>query len=460
MAAQVAQGHEVDYFLSGRHYPLLRSPRIKTWERDGVTMHEAINAPIVFALERGTRHPEADLAEPWLERAFGRLISQRGPDVVHVQELAGLPSSLLEIARSAGVPVLMTLQDYFPLCSTMRLYDSTGSVCLRREIGADCVATNADAPADASPLVSRTLHFELERGKRAVPGIRKVNFAPARPVVGAVVSAAARLAGTRTRSRSPESDGVPPVPPELAPAYQRRRDVNVERLNSVDRLVAPSRRVAEIYRTLGVGDTNLEHLPLTVAHLERLNPRSLQSPPRPVTFATLGAATSPSKGVDILLEALRGLSEDGAASRLRLLVYGFVDPDAEAELAAHPSVSLRGVFDYSQLDRILDEVDVGLLISLWEDAYPFTGLEFLAKGIPLLATPIGGIVDYAREGETAWLNHDRSGGGLAQIMQQIASSPEQVLDLHHSVRRLRSALIKPMGEHAAEIEARYRELAA
>jgi glycosyltransferase involved in cell wall biosynthesis len=454
MSAQVSRGHDVSYFFSGRHYPFLRRPRLHAWRRDGVAMYEALNPPIVFALEDGTRDPEHDLADPWLERAFDDALRASRPDVVHVQELAGLPSSLLERASRAGAPVLMTLEDYFPLCATLRLFDASGAVCLRREVGEECVVNNRDAPADAAPLVARTLHFELERAKRAVPGARRVNFARARPVVDAVVSAGARL--TRGRPAPAAPAAAPPL--AGAAAYQRRRDVNVQRLRRVDRLVAQSHRVEEIYRRLGVDGDNLQTLHLTLAHIERLRPRAMAGPPRPVAFGTLGACSSPSKGLDLVLEALRRLSAAGAEERFRLLVFGTVEPAAHAELARHPSVELRGVIGSGQLDVGLDDVDVGLMPSVWEEAYAFAGMEFLAKGIPLIANPIGGIVDYAREGETAWLNRSCTGAGLADLMLAAADAPERVVELHESVLAARPSLVKGMDQHAGEMDALYGEL--
>jgi len=53
-----------------------------------------------------------------------------------------------------------------------------------------------------------------------------------------------------------------------------------------------------------------------------------------------------------------------------------------------------------ELDHILDEVDVGIMPSVREEAYGYAGMEFLAKGIPVISNAIGGLVDYTREGET------------------------------------------------------------
>src|SRR3712207_9307957 len=49
----------VGYFFSGRQYPLLRGPRLKRWERDGVSMLEVVNSPL---WDHG-RQPDLEIAE-------------------------------------------------------------------------------------------------------------------------------------------------------------------------------------------------------------------------------------------------------------------------------------------------------------------------------------------------------------------------------------------------------------
>src|SRR4051794_18960153 len=162
MAAQVERGHDVSYFLSGRHYHVA-GPRLKRWTRGGVRMFEVVNPPVIAGMEAGTRDPERELHEPRTEAAFARVLAEVRPDVVHVQELVGLPSSLLGVAADAGVRTVMTLQDYFPLCATLRLFDADGRICERLQVGEDCVARNANAPADAGPLLEETVEYELDR---------------------------------------------------------------------------------------------------------------------------------------------------------------------------------------------------------------------------------------------------------------------------------------------------------
>lgn len=444
MAAQAARGHEVAYLLSGRHYPGIRGPRLRRWRRGGVAMLEVVNPPIVVGLERGTRAPLRDVEEPRLARIFEDTLRELRPDVVHVQELLGFPSQVLDVARAAGVPVVMTLQDYFPLCATVRLFDSDGRVCLRREIGADCAARNAAAPADASDLVRHTMHFELTRVKERVPGVRRASFAPLRPLVDPIV---ARLSRRSTANEPPALPGDD---------FQRRRDVNLDRLGRVDRLIAQSTRVEEIYRQLGVENGSLRTLHLTLAHIEHIRPR----PPRAgelLTFATPGGFIGPSKGSDLMVETLERLHAAGLAGRFRLRVLGSVHPTVRPRLAEFPELELAGEYDRWELNRRIEDVDVGIIPSAWEEAYGFAGLELVAKGIPVLANRIGGMVDYVRDGETGWLNDSCTAEGMAALMARLIEDPSEVAARSHSVLAAREELIKPFAAHVDEIEAIYRE---
>lgn len=455
MGALAERGHEVAYFLSGRHYPFIAGPRLKAWRRGPVAMHEVINPPVLAGMEYGTRFPERELSEPRTEAAFARVLRDVRPDVVHIQDLSGLPSSVIEVAAAAEVPTVMTLHDYLPLCSTMRLFDSDGRICLRREVGADCVARNAKASPDARPLIRETLAFEIGRARRLLR--LDARFDPF--FEGRLVQAALARAVTHDRPPEPVERVTPAADPGLAPGFQRRRDTNVERLGHVDRLIAQSPRLAEIYTTLGVSGERMSTLRSIPAHIERLHPRALRAPPSPITFATLNGCASPSKGSEIVLAALRTLRAHGHEGRFRFRVMGHVDDAARDELLDHQGVAIHGEYERAELNDLLDDVDVGILPSVWEEALGYTGLELLAKGVPLIANPLGGIVEYAREGDTAWLNHSCSGAGLAELMSGLIADPAAVVEMHTRVLAARAGIVTPLAQHVAAIEDVYETVA-
>jgi glycosyltransferase involved in cell wall biosynthesis len=431
MDEQVRRGHEVSYFFSGRHYPLLRGPRLRGWEQRGVAMHEVLNSPLY---DHG-RQPELEVAEPRTEALLRRVLAEVEPDAVHVQELAGLPFSALDVIRESGIPSVVTLQDYFPLCSTFKLLDAGGRVCLRREIGADCVATNAADPRDPGLMVEATIKLHLRR----TPLVRSHEAA-----IHRVATAVARRA-------------TKPPPPAPGAAYQRRRESNLARLNRADRLIAMSHRVSEIYAQLGVERDRLQTIHLTLAHIEHLTPRRAHAR-RPITFGTLAGFESEAKGALLLVEAMRLLREHAPAGSYRLLVLGHADPRFAALARDVPGIEIGDRFAPRELDSILDGIDVGLMPSIWEEAYGYAGVEFLAKGIPVLANAIGGMPDYTRDGETGWLNKSCSAEGLAELMAGIVERPEQIAELNAQLRENRDAIVKPMSRHADEMDAVYEEL--
>ena len=442
MAEQVRRGHQVTYFFSGRHYPYVNGPRLRRWERDGVAMLEVVNSP----LHDHGRQPELELAEPRIERMLGRVIEELRPDVVHVQELAGLPSSVLDVVRVAGVPAILALQDYFPLCSTFKLLDSEGKVCLRQRVGADCVATTAADARPAGLLVEATLLHDLAR----LPLVRRIDAARRDRHIE-------RVARSYSSRVAPTDNGRPRDRRVQAAAFERRREVNLERLNRVDYLIAMSDRVAEIYSQLGIEPSRLRTLTLTLAHIERLRPREpdLQGP---ITFATLGGFESVAKGGRVIIDAMRLMSDLGAAKRFRLLAFGFLNAAFKEEVDRLPGLEVRGPYPPHALDSLLDEVDVGIMPSIWEEAHGFAGIEFLAKGVPVIANAMGGMVEYTREGETGWLNRSCSSNELAQIMSGVLERPQQVAELNAKLRAERHSIVKPMARHEAEMDALYREV--
>src|SRR5207248_3667251 len=130
--------------------------------------------------------------------------------------------------------------------------------------------------------------------------------------------------------------------------------------------------------------------------------------------------------------------------RFRLLVFGTVDPGLADRARRLPGVELRRRYQPGQLDAILGEIDVGILPSVWEEAYGYAGVEFLAKGIPVVANAIGGMVDYVRNGETGWLNHSRSAEGLAELMRHAIEHPDEIRRLNALLLEHRASLIKTL----------------
>lgn len=456
MEIQAARDYGVAYFFAGRFYPILKSPRLRKWWRGGVRMYEVINSPVGHGFENGTVRPEVELSESWSEKFFAETLTEFRPDILHIQELAGLPSSLIDLAAARDIPVLMTLHDYFTLCPTMKLFDRERAFCAETNVGDKCARCCSGANQGTSYLMKTTLRYEARRrvSERTYERVKKAGRLPKR-VAGAFINRSIEQIEQNAKAGTQAND-------ELAGAFQRRRSVNVERLNKVDLLVAQSNRVAEIYRALGIQPERLITLHSTLKHIARLRPKSIAAPPDAITFATLNGCSSVQKGAHLILGALRILRDMKLARPFRLMAFGGMvgDADARDELLGFDNFIHKGPYKVEELGRLLEEVHVGIVPSIWEEVYGYVGVEMIAQGIPVIGNAAGGIVDYTVEGLTGWVNKANTPEGLAQIMAGIIEDPGQIVCLNDSIAANRDRLIKTMESHFEEVDDLYRDVIA
>ncbi|HWE12935.1 MAG TPA: glycosyltransferase [Solirubrobacteraceae bacterium] len=468
MAAQARAGHDVGYFFAGRQLPVIRRPLLHRFEQEGVSMFEWVNSTLVVGRHRGSPDPERDLSDPPTEAAFRRVLARFAPAVVHVHDLGGLPSSLLEIPSRQGVATVMTMHDYVSLCPTVKLFDAEQEICARLHPGPMCVVCCAGAPLDNRQELEHTLRYERTRIRLAVPHL---DAALRVPVLERLSTGAMRLGAALARGTSrapvpspachpqPSRPNAQPVRPNAtAAAYQRRRDLNRERLEHVDALIMFSRRAAEICRHLGVSDARMRVMAMNPAHVEHLRPKRRGTPAEPVRFGVLNACSSTEKGADLVVEALHQLSLRGLDDRYRLSVRGWVSPHVRPALEAHPAVAIDGSYRIEELDQLLEDVDVGLVPSVWEEVYGFAGLEFLAKGIPVIGNARGAIPEYVRPGATGWLNRSASAAELADLMAAAIEDPAEVQRLGRGAVALRGELIRPLARQLEDLSELYDEV--
>jgi phosphatidyl-myo-inositol dimannoside synthase len=115
--------------------------------------------------------------------------------------------------------------------------------------------------------------------------------------------------------------------------------------------------------------------------------------PTPLTVVTVGALDQPYKGTAVLLDAIHQLHRTGVRVRLRIVGAGTLMPVLEARgraLAIDSHVDFVGQIDRPSVRRELDAAQLFVLPSLTE-GLPRALLEAMARGLPAVATNVGGI---------------------------------------------------------------------
>ena len=177
--------------------------------------------------------------------------------------------------RRRGVPTPTTLQRYFPLCPTLRLFAATASSA--------CTTTRArmrggqrDGPVGPGDAVQRTPDSRSGAPRpSALP--RRLGFTFLRPAIGPVIR---RLVSRADRTPSPPRRHPGPGP---GPDFSAPRDVTSSRTVGAS---SPSRGASRSSRRLGVSSERMATMPLTLADI-RGCARARGARADVLTFATL-----------------------------------------------------------------------------------------------------------------------------------------------------------------------------
>lgn len=366
---------------------------------------------------------------------FGECLDEVRPDVVHVGHLTNLSTTLVTQAKERGIPVVFTLHDFWLFCQLGQLLKHDLSLCNGPQESqcAKCLAPQ---------LALRPSHREAyDVLRNAMP--RLLSNSRLDGLLRAIYRQYARFVLDVQRQESRR-------------VGERTRHI-LEICSQVDLFVAPSRFLLEKFVQFGVPRSKMVYLDYGFD-----TARIASVPHRPSSTLRFGYTGTfiPSKGVHVLLEAFNSL--DGADIELRLhgrfasFHDGYEDyPDRLRALANRRNVVWCGEYGNADIGRILSEIDVLVVPSIWYENSPLTIHEAFLAGVPVITTGIGGMAELVKDGVNGLLFEVGNAHDLARRMQAL-------IDDRRLVERLRENIepIVDIQRHAAQIEELYSRVSA
>ena len=431
MSLEHEQGLDVAYFCAGRFHPWKKMPRLTQWCRDGIQIFEIMDPPLLHAGDNGNFPAEYELSEPVSEAYFTEVLDSFRPDLIHIHEMAGLPFSLIDIASEIyELPILMTLHNYFMLCPTLNLFRPDGTLCLTDNPSNDCPSCHYNGDDFLAHLVEKTLDFERKNYQTLLYKFSRLfNFS------------------SRPKLR-------PPTDPQI---FAERLRKNINYLRKINVIVSQSHRTSEIYRSR-TGRDDILVLHSSLPHIEAIRPQIKHKRPHKICFATLNGCLAPFKGAGIIAGAVDLLKKRGLDGCYKLEIWGDVHESVKSALAASSSVVVKGKYSADALNNILSTVDVGIIPSLCEEVFGYVGIEFIAKGIPVIGNRRGGITDYVIDGCTGWINYDCTYESLADLMEKIIRNPKLIIPLNNWICANRNSIIANRSSHVETLISLYNNM--
>jgi glycosyltransferase involved in cell wall biosynthesis len=189
-----------------------------------------------------------------------------------------------------------------------------------------------------------------------------------------------------------------------------------------------------------------------------------------VVFLHVGRLAA-EKGVDVIIRAFALACEMMPARAARLVVAGASPAEASLREVAGPDVSFLGVLDRAKsLPRLYASADAFLFSSLTE-TLGLVVLEAMASGLPVVATPAGGVADHLRDGENGIGIGPRDVEGMAKTIVTLtlnadlrrrlaaaALATAQELDWERELDRLDESYREILGQSPATPHATFLSL--
>ncbi|WP_158828337.1 glycosyltransferase [Mucilaginibacter lacusdianchii] len=451
MELQAQNGYHVYYFCTGRSNVFLPNAMLvkRKHKNKGYTIFELVNPPIISGLDKGIDEPLFDIAEPITQKKLFDVINAVKPDIIHFQEFIGIPTSVVAKIKGLGIKTIFTVHDYFTLCPTLKLLLPNGNVCKLKgdDLGKQCSVCCTDAPVNGLfyqlKVTFRDLFSEKNR-KRFMEVIKP------------------KLASERQEKKI-QTDNLIYIAKQAesypkAEDYQNRRNSNMSFLKDLDLILTVSNKVASILNSYEKFD-NVSALHITVNHIAMMQPLQ-QETSEIINFGLINVMGSLPKGRQLMLEIFDNLKNCAYSSKIKFTVLGTLSDDDIAVLSEYPFIQYAGKYNPADLNQLLDKlkINVGIVPSLWEEAYGLVGIEFLAKGIPVIGNNIGGIPDYVIDNETGWLNNSCTATELLSIIESITSQPIQIGNLNDNLINNRSKYIQSLTDHFKKLDSIYKQL--
>ena len=281
--------------------------------------------------ERVRLRPEDLARDPRAEAAVRDWLLETRPQVLHVHDLASFGLGVVDALAELGIPGVLTLHDYWPVCPKKRMVRTNGELC-------------------ATPLPE---------------------------------TCSACLEATWPRLKiSPE---------EVA---GRNRTV-AEHLARFQRLVVPSETARSVYAAAGYDPTRIEVVPIGLeTQALHARARLARGEHEPTLHLGVIGTARPESGVlelahalcvanlpQVILDVHGRIPTPNGDSTYR---------NALQRLANHePRVRLHGPFEHAELPRVLALLDAVAFPTLWEDPTALALREARAAGLPVIASTRG-----------------------------------------------------------------------
>ena len=206
-------------------------------------------------------------------------------------------------------------------------------------------------------------------------------------------------------------------------------------LNNIDVFLTPSNMVRDFYIKMGIPASRVIYSPYGFDKTRIHYKKRRYGRRDKITFGFVGRIIPP-KGVHVLINAFSSI-ENKRGSKLK--IYGEAGKYKEyLKGIGNENIYFMGGFDNKDIDGVLDDMDVLVVPSIWYENSPLVIQEAFLKGVPVIASDIGGMKELVKNGVDGYLFKMGDANSLKEVMERIIEEPAILNDIKLNRDRVRS----------------------
>jgi glycosyltransferase involved in cell wall biosynthesis len=414
------RGHEVMYLYSNANL------NIRTIGNSKIS--EVINSDFkfrIFCLRNGKaflrNYHELSLDyNGWMNNLFEDFIKINKPDIVHIHEIFGFSSAILEICAKYNIPVVNTIHEYWFLCPHRVMVDFNRKICegpISYSKCAKCISVKLDNFKSKRIMLSQLSNYYAPNLTKNIKSLIKVLKSKIKRRVLTDILEIGNLIQSETEDRKIQKD------------IEVRLKSNIRNLNKSDLVIGVSSDVQKHLLRYGVNPEKIliQHIGSLISEKKIEHNKEINK--NLITFGFIGGV-SYYKGVHLIVDAYINLTTKQKKIS-KLVIYGHYDLDYYNAILARISksdtppekIKFFGSFLPSELPSITNNIDICVLPSLCADTAPQTIFESYAAGLPIIASNVGGFPDFINHGVNGYLFEAGNSEDLSEYMKEIIENP-------------------------------------
>ncbi len=378
----VEHGHHVEVFTCEK----LDAPNtsLETTTENGIIIHR-----FNYNLKEGDYFQNL-YDDPRIGVAFRKVLGQNNFDVVHVVSGYLLGGQVIHTAKEAGIPVVLTLTEFWFMCFRLNLLKINNEMCIGPESDDKCTRC----------VLEDQRRFRLPAEK--APAVMNAVWEVAKHAPFALAQKA---------------------------AVTRRREILMAAVAAADVVICPSYFLMNKFKEYNYDTRKAEYLLYGIKHPspEQQAKVNQQRQPGKLRVGYVGQIKI-HKGVDLITDAVMPLLNSGYPISLNIwgtktgaLAYG----DAlEAKTASYSNIIWSGSYNADQLWDVLSGFDVLVVPSRWYENSPTVILEAFAMGIPVIATRLGSMPELVKHEESGLLFEKDMATDLGAQIKRLVDEPD------------------------------------